>query len=61
MEVTLRRAFLTVSHDVMGGKTTWVRGHKITEKEHHKAVVVDHKIPEKEHHEGVVVGSAHSR
>ena len=40
--------------------SAWV-GHKITEKEHHKAVVVDHKIPEKEHHEGVVVGSAHSR
>ena len=42
------------------GKTR-LGGHKITEKEHHKAVVVDHKIPEKEHHEGVVVGSAHSR
>ena len=44
-----------------GGKWTGCGHHKITEKEHHKAVVVDHKIPEKEHHEGVVVGSAHSR
>ena len=60
MEAHSDWAFLTVSHDVMGAEALGC-GHKITEKEHHKAVVVDHKIPEKEHHEGVVVGSAHSR
>ena len=43
----------------MGGKRLGAATR--SQKEHHKAVVVDHKIPEKEHHEGVVVGSAHSR